>query len=468
MKVQVQNLKGALEVALLTTGFLLILVSSVCLTSCKKDDELSIDLLETKGMLSISTSILDEVSVTVGRTETVVTDNFDVTIYNSSDVAVTTYANVTDVPAQVELDAGTYYVVIESDAVTLPAFSAPSYYGRSSNVVVSSGATTNASVEISLNSVKVGITFSTEVVTQYSDIQAVVLDPVTSTSLTFANTETRFGYFNAGNLQLTISATGETDDVVALDGATANDYYNITIGLNSAASGISVSTSVLSETEKLVTANFPSGGVSTPVIYSGDLQVNTQAEIDAITESYTEISNDLIIGTSAATNDITDLSKFASLTKVGGRMFIQRCPNLTSLSGLQNITSVGLEEGINLGELVIREMDALTSLAGLEGLTEVADDVAILDNDVLANLDGLANLASIGNRLWVGIEGWNGCSTGTIKPNPLLTDLCGLTTLITNETVAGLEAGGSCISNDDGTGYFSPSFQNILDGTCRQ
>ncbi|PQB08976.1 hypothetical protein BST83_01085 [Polaribacter filamentus] len=45
---------------------------------------------------------------------------------------------------------------------------------------------------------------------------------------------------------------------------------------------------------------------------------NTQAEIDALPNDITHITDELIIGLDAATNDITDLSKFSKLRDIGG------------------------------------------------------------------------------------------------------------------------------------------------------
>merc|ERR1711937_736850 len=62
--------------------------------------------------------------------------------------------------------------------------------------------------------------------------------------------------------------------------------------------------------------------------------------------------------------------------------------NVTSLKGLEGLTSVG-------GDLQIGDWDGnpqLTSLAGLEGLTSVGGDLDIMYNDQLTSLSGLEGL----------------------------------------------------------------------------
>ncbi|GEM_PF-4555533 len=199
-------------------------------------------------------------------------------------------------------------------------------------------------------------------------------------------------------------------------------------------------------------------------ILNGGLRVNTQAEVDAVPDGLVEITGELVVGLDASANDITDLSKFENVTKVGGRLLIQRTPNITDLKGFSSLTSVGAIGGINVGELVIREMATLTSLEGLENLTYIADDFGILDNPELTTLKGVENLEQVDNRIFIGYQGWQGLE-GTVKPNQKLTDYCALDKVIRNVTVAVLE-GRECAINN-GT-FFSPSFQQVLDGNCRQ
>jgi phosphotransferase system IIB component len=87
-------------------------------------------------------------------------------------------------------------------------------------------------------------------------------------------------------------------------------------------------------------------------------------------------------------------------------LYISSNTALTSLSGLENITSVG-------GYLSIQNNDVLTSLSGLDNITSVGGILSIGNNDVLTSLGGLENLTSVGGN-------WG------IQNNAALTSLCSL------------------------------------------
>ena len=68
--------------------------------------------------------------------------------------------------------------------------------------------------------------------------------------------------------------------------------------------------------------------------------------------------------------------------------------SLTSLSGLDNLTTIG-------GSLEIGGYGALTSLTGLDGLTSVQGDLYLAYNDALTSLSGLDSLVSVGGNLYI-------------------------------------------------------------------
>jgi hypothetical protein len=78
-----------------------------------------------------------------------------------------------------------------------------------------------------------------------------------------------------------------------------------------------------------------------------------------------------------------------------GGILIESCPNLTSLNGLQNITSLN-------DRLVVGQIPLLTDLTGLNGLTSVNNNSAgtpesvwILMNNSLTSINGLENITSL-------------------------------------------------------------------------
>lgn len=111
--------------------------------------------------------------------------------------------------------------------------------------------------------------------------------------------------------------------------------------------------------------------------------ISSQAELDAI-PAYTVINGNLnIIGT-----DVHDLSPLACLTTINNGLHIYDNPNLTSLDGLESLTSV---KGIT-----IRDNENLVDISGLSNLSSVGTDgVKFVNNDALTgiSLPSVSNIA---------------------------------------------------------------------------
>lgn len=197
-----------------------------------------------------------------------------------------------------------------------------------------------------------------------------------------------------------------------------------------------------------------SNGICTSV-FTGDITVATQAEVDALQDGITHITGRLNI----LAGDISDLSKFSNLKNIGRRLLIQDCPEITDLTGFSSLEAVGSLDSNE--ELVVRRMNGLTTLNGLQALTSVGRRVGIRQNPVLTTLEGLNNLVSLGeNKITIGDDT---CSGNASLGNPNLTDFCALQGLVATVGVDDLEAGGSCIDNSTA---FNPSFTDISNGTC--
>jgi len=215
--------------------------------------------------------------------------------------------------------------------------------------------------------------------------------------------------------------------------------------------------------------------------------------------------------------DITDLSALSTLTEVTGDISFYDINGLTSLDGLENLTTIGgkldievaainslnglsslnslgslrldgipisnlqgLENLSYLGEFSIVLMPLLSSLEGLEGLNSINGHVTIGYADIL-NLDGLNNLSYIGGHLTIGntnnlvsLSGLNslteisgGVFIGTayvngavyVAENTNLTNLCALQNLFTNGSYGAVN-----IANN----AYNPTVQDIIDGNCSQ
>jgi hypothetical protein len=131
--------------------------------------------------------------------------------------------------------------------------------------------------------------------------------------------------------------------------------------------------------------------------------------------------------------NLSTLSSFPStLTSIGGNLYLDQL-NITSLSGLENITSVG--------SLTIRICNNLTSIVGLSNLTTVNDFISFTGNPNLTNLNGFSGLTSIGGklRMWIqdnltdltGLSNLTSVGELDFRDNTSLTNLNGLHNLTT-------------------------------------
>jgi hypothetical protein len=169
-------------------------------------------------------------------------------------------------------------------------------------------------------------------------------------------------------------------------------------------------------------------------IFNGDAILETQAEVDNF--NFTEITGQLTVSESSS-GAITNLTGLTSLTTVGDGISIDNNSNLTSLNGLNNLSSITgsfdtLGEGIGLK---ISNNDGLTSVTALGNLTSLNGNLTISSNNLLAGLQGLEGLTVINGNLSIG-------------NNDQLTSLVGLNN-ITTVNGLGLFGGGMGIGGND-------------------
>jgi len=138
-----------------------------------------------------------------------------------------------------------------------------------------------------------------------------------------------------------------------------------------------------------------------------NITFTSQQQVDDFATNYpscTQIAGYVNIDDAAST-PITNLKGLGKLTDIGGTLSIQNNITLLSLSGLDNITSIG--------GLYIERNDFLTDLSGLDKLTTISKDVIIRNNDMLYNLVGLNSLTALDGSI-------------TIEDNDILNSLKGL------------------------------------------
>ena len=126
------------------------------------------------------------------------------------------------------------------------------------------------------------------------------------------------------------------------------------------------------------------------------------------------------------------LEVLRSLTSVGGELSVSDTRELTSLSGLEQLATVG--------KLTVASNTSLTSLDGLGGLTAVGEGgLTILENDLLANLKPLAGLQSVAGAADItgndaigdldGLQGLTRLASLRVSESDALTSLRGLDNL---------------------------------------
>ncbi len=200
------------------------------------------------------------------------------------------------------------------------------------------------------------------------------------------------------------------------------------------------------------------------LLYSQDVKLYTQADVDAFDPNTTMISGNLEIGSTYGNDPITDLSNLSNLTSIGGYLKIYNNDALTNLDGLSKLTSIG-------GFLIITTNDTLTDINGLNKLSSIGGDLIISNNSKLSNIDGLNNLISIGGDLIIynnsklsNIDGLNKLtSIGgglIIYYNDALTNIDGLNNLI---SIGGklYIRNNDALTNIDGLGKITSVSENL-------
>mgnify|MGYP005990780817 CR=1 FL=1 len=166
---------------------------------------------------------------------------------------------------------------------------------------------------------------------------------------------------------------------------------------------------------------------------SGDLILNSQAEVDAVGVDYPECS--IISGLVIDGDDITDLSPLSNISNVLGNIIIKNNNMLQTLEGLNNLSSFTGSELSIVNNPLITSISALNNLVNLNENSELV--VKVENNAMLASLQGLGSIdftnvieAYIVNNdalvNLVGLENVTFLFTLVISDNDGLTSLIGL------------------------------------------
>ncbi len=215
-------------------------------------------------------------------------------------------------------------------------------------------------------------------------------------------------------------------------------------------------------------------------IFPGNVIIRTQEGVDNFAKrKYTAIDGYLVIGDrlsvsnpSPTPSDITDLSGLSTLTNILDQLEIQGNPMLTSLRGLDNITSIG--------SLFLYDNDLLETLDDLEGLRTITnrpvlkDDnnsssgtISIYSNPNLKSIEILGNLTSdtidfvpiVNNPNLISL---NGLESLTNVPGGLQVNTCNLLTSL--DGLQNIESLGSLVLSNNLNLSSLAELNNIKEG----
>ncbi|GAK74782.1 hypothetical protein JCM19296_360 [Nonlabens ulvanivorans] len=115
----------------------------------------------------------------------------------------------------------------------------------------------------------------------------------------------------------------------------------------------------------------------------------------------------------------TDLTGLNNLDTISGDLEISSCYTLSSFLGFQ--------AAIIGGDFRVINCNFILDLSGVESLTTINGDLIIQGNDDLTTLNGLQNLSTVGSITIGDVSqfGWN-------APNQSLSDLCAIRDLVVN------------------------------------
>lgn len=132
------------------------------------------------------------------------------------------------------------------------------------------------------------------------------------------------------------------------------------------------------------------GLIDDNVIFNGNVNLTTQAQVNAWLSCYSIINGNLVISGAG----INNLAPLLNLVQVTGSVSIQYT-SVTSMNGLNNLTAIGQN-------LIIGYNQQLTTLAGLNNLANAGLNLLVIFNTKLSNCCAIQDLANEVNGKNVG------------------------------------------------------------------
>ena len=171
------------------------------------------------------------------------------------------------------------------------------------------------------------------------------------------------------------------------------------------------------------------------VSYYGDITINTQIEVDALSDTLsgkTIIVGNLTIGYtdfSSLQTHITNLTPLSNITHITENIVIQQNGQLVNLTGLDRLQIIG-------GHFSVSNNDQLPTLGDFSALQTIGGYFGVSDNDTLTTLGNFPNLTSIGMDDNVNIPSLGerkDTVSIVVENNPSLSDCCVLARFLSQE-----------------------------------
>ncbi len=120
------------------------------------------------------------------------------------------FDRASELPPEIRLETGSYYVTASSENNLPAAFDNPYYFGQSDTFTITAGGHQSVVVNCELSNTVVAVTYSDQVRNNFSDYSTTVSS--SAGSLVFNKTETRPGYFQPLDLSIRAVLTWQKPD----------------------------------------------------------------------------------------------------------------------------------------------------------------------------------------------------------------------------------------------------------------
>jgi hypothetical protein len=171
------------------------------MVACQKEDD-----RKPTGKLKIELGVFITVHEENGSLKsTEAAEDFKVIVYNAAGAEMISFEKASEMPEEVELETGDYYVAAHSNNDLPAAFENPYYYGRSEVFSILPNREQSVAITCELANTIVSIVYSDNIKSHFSGYTTTVAAPLGS--LVFGESETRFGYFRPQPLTITAMLT---------------------------------------------------------------------------------------------------------------------------------------------------------------------------------------------------------------------------------------------------------------------